>query len=127
MGVTATQNRRSYKRYHTLKYTALVQRCLGLGRFGGRREAALVNFNRNGAFLCCEQNYKKGDRLKLTIQSATERVSNIHARVRHVRQLKGECYIGLEFVDSKDFQRVLSNEHKSILAGMENVIIHQLA
>ncbi|MEZ5547522.1 MAG: PilZ domain-containing protein [Pseudomonadales bacterium] len=127
MSVSRKENRRNYKRYRTLKYTALVQRWIGLGQFGVRREAALINFNRNGALLCCEQSYKEGDRLRLTIQSANERISNIHALVRHVRQVKGECYIGLEFVEGKDFQRQLSGERKSILASMEEVINHQLA
>lgn len=127
MSIPATQNRRSCERYKTVQYTALVQRRSRMGHYKSAREAAVVDFNRNGMSLCCEQRYRVGDRLKLSIQSASERITDIHAVVRHAHHVKGECLFGLEFVDNKDFHRVLSGARKSILAGMEGVIIHQLA
>lgn len=127
MNIPATQNRRNCRRYKTLQYTALVQRRGSFGHYNARREAAVVNFNRNGLALCCDRKYKTGDRLKISIRSQSERISNIFAVVRHVQRVNGECRVGVEFVEANNFQRALSGAGKSILAGMEGVIIHQLA
>lgn len=127
MSISAGQDRRTCERYRTVQYVALVQRRGWLGNFKSQAEAAVIDFNRNGAGLCCDKRFKPGDQVKLSIQSPWERISDIHGVVRHVHRDRGECYLGLQFVEGNDFNTVLSNAGQSILAGMEAVIMHQLA
>lgn len=127
MSISAGHDRRTCERYRTVQYVANVQRRGWLGNFKSQTEAAVLDFNRNGAALCCDKRFKEGDQVKLTIQSPWERISNIHGVVRHVHRHKGECHLGLQFVEGNDFNAALSNAGQSILAGMEAVIMHQLA
>lgn len=120
------QNRRRSKRIKTVRYTALVQRYYGRWCYGPRREASLLNFNRDGAGLCSEHHYREGEPLRLILQSAHERIANIRVRVRNVRHLKGECYFGLEFVTGKDFEQPLTDAQRTLLLRLEELISNQL-
>ncbi len=127
MNVTAPQDRRASDRFRAFHYTAYVKRSGCLGRFGMSNEAAVVDFNRHGVGLCCDKKFKVGDRLTLSIQSRSERISNIQAVVRYMRRERGECLLGLQFIEASAPDSVLSSARKSVLAGMEQVILRQLA
>ncbi len=120
MNVTASQDRRASERFRAFQYTAYVKRSGCLGRIGMSSEAAVVDFNRHGVGLCCDKKFKVGDRLTLSIQSRS-------AVVRYMRRERGECLLGLQFIEASAPDSVLSSARKSVLAGMEQVILRQLA
>ncbi len=122
-----TQERRASERYHAYQYTAYIKRHGWLGKVGFRKEAAVLDFNRHGIGLCCDQKYKVGERLNLSIQSATERVSDVQAVVCYMRRQRGESILGLQFLEEERLDPVPCSAPKSVLAGMEQVILRQLA
>lgn len=127
MVVPMTQDRRASERYHAYQYTAYIKRSGWLGKVSVSREAAVLDFNRHGIGLCCDQKYKVGERLNLSIQSKTERVSNVLAVVRYVHRQRGESLLGLQFLEEKAPDLIPNSPRKSVLAGMEQVILRQLA
>lgn len=125
MTMPVADERRAAKRFRAYQYTAYIKRCGWLGKVRAGREAAVLDFNRYGAGLCCDSRFKVGEQLELSICSSSEKVSNIQAEVCYLRRERGECFVGLRFVQ-QDSTAIPDSTRMSVLAGMERVILQQL-
>ena len=77
--------------------------------------------------ICSDNNFEVGTKIKIELHSLAEHVNGIYAVVRYSRKERDEYYIGLQFVESKDFTTAISDAAQSVLASMEQIIKHQLA
>ena len=120
----ATQERRRLRRYRTAHYTAQVRR-RGLAALFRAKEAMVVDVNRRGLKLVSDKGYRLGQGVVLTLCSNAERIYGVQARVCHVSRNKGEFHVGLVFVEPNRTGQ-LSKATESLLASIEQVVIHQL-
>lgn len=114
---------REHLRCPALTFTATVQKLNGLQRFSKPYTANIIDFHRFGAGLCAARKIAVGNKIRLTIKSSTEEVSNISAVVCHVRTLSTGYWFGIRFTRSATDK----SGGQSVLAGLENMIKERLS
>jgi len=127
MTVPATQERRTAERYTTARYSAKISR---EGWFKGYRpciDAAVINFNRFGMLICCDNKLSIGEQVKFSLLSDSERAMGLVGVVKYVQRHQREFSIGLSFQRPVDHAASSLPNQDNILEKMEQVICRQLA
>lgn len=106
-----------------LMFSATVQKLNGLQRFSKPYTASIIDFHRFGAGLCAARKVAVGNKIRLTIKSSTEEISNISAVVCHVRARSTGYWFGVRFTRSATEKKA----GLSVLAGLENLIKERLS
>ncbi|MEH6358255.1 MAG: PilZ domain-containing protein [Pseudomonadales bacterium] len=117
------QERREQLRYPAVSYTAYVQNLYGFQRFSKPYEAAIIDFHRNGAGFCSDTKISVGNKVRLTIKSAAEQITDIRGVVSYVRHRQTGYWFGVKFIRS----RTDKSADLSVLVGLENVLKELLA
>lgn len=115
------QERRNTPRYPAVRYTAWIRRDNLFGKYRFF-QAPVRNFNRQGLSFIGERKFAENDKLVLQICSASECVSGIRARVRHVQRQGHEYCIGVEFLPHKLSDKGSPNAGMDVLQILENLI-----
>jgi len=117
------QERRGQLRYPAMSYIAYVQRLDGFQRFAKPYEVAIIDFHRNGAGFCSDHKIAVGNKVRLTIKSSAEQVTDIRGEVCYVRRCQTGYWFGVKFTRSGSDQ----SADQSVLAGLEAVLKGLLA
>lgn len=117
------QERREQLRYPAVSYTAYVQNLHGFQRFSKPYEAAIIDFHRNGAGFCSNVKISVGNKVRLTIKSSAEQITDIPGVVSYVRHRQTGYWFGVKFIRS----RTDKSADLSVLVGLENVLKELLA
>ena len=134
---TSQAERRSFKRIRTVHLSARLRPRGRLKRMCRHREAAVIDFNRQGIALCTEYRFRVGDKVEMQIDGASEHIRGIKGVVRYTRRDKGEYSLGIQFdpIQINTSRRgrkligisVKGQAHSNILDRLEDVILQQLA
>lgn len=115
---SSVQERRQYRRYPAVSYTATIQNLQGLQRFSKPYEAVIIDFHRSGAGFCSDIKIAVGDKVRLTIKSTAEQITDIRGVVSYVRHGQTGYWFGVKFIRS----RTDKSADLSVLVGLENVL-----
>ena len=121
-----TQERRASQRIRAVHLSATLRRKSFMRRRLRRRDAAVLDFSRQGIALCTDNRFRVGDKVELQLQSYSEHITGIQGTVRYVCRERGEYSLGIEF-DASCGNKRGSRAASNILDCMEKVVEHQLA
>ena len=118
-----THERREQLRYPAVSYTAYVQKLNGFQRFSKPYEVTIIDFHRNGAGFCSDNKIAVGNKVRLTIKSTAEQITDIRGIVCYVRRRQTGYWFGVKFIRS----RADKSADLSVLVSLENVLKGLLA